>query len=111
MPHTEIPVFDNTIGFETISVTNAVKTFTEAQYKNVDGYKDARVALVTCDGSITNNDGIRWTTNGTAPVAATTGHFLPAAQSLIIRGATNIVKFKAIRETSNSVDIHVSYYR
>lgn len=104
----ELPTFDNTIGFETLTVAGTVGTLSASEY--IDGFKDARAALITLDGTAGTND-IRFTTDGTDPVATTTGHKLVAGKTLIIRGFGNISKFKAIREGGTSGVIQVSYYR
>ena len=107
----ELPVFDNTIAFETLTVSSTSKALTAAKYRNAGegNFKDARVALITIDGTAGTND-IRFTTDGTAPVAATTGHLAQAKKPLVIRGFGNITNFRAIRESSDAT-IHVSYYR
>ena len=109
MAQTEIPVFGNTLAYEKINADGTVKTLTSANYRNV-GRIDARAALVTIDGDAAEPDGIRWTTDGTDPVATTTGHFQPAASALVIRGFSNIARFKFTRESGNSIDIHITYF-
>jgi hypothetical protein len=105
-------VFGNCIGYETIAVSNTALGLTPAKYTRVANFGNgsARVALVTVIGTAGTND-IRFTFDGTAPVALTTGHVLAAANdTLIIRGLGNITNFKMIRDGSDT-NVTVSYFQ
>lgn len=52
---------------------------------------------------------IRFTLNGTAPVAGTTGHLVSAGQIIELYGREQIVGFQAIRDTGVSAAIEATY--
>jgi hypothetical protein len=54
---------------------------------------------------------IRYTEDGTAPVAAGAGTLATAGTQIILESYQAIKKFKAIRETGSSATIEVVYYR
>ena len=104
--------FGNTLNYESLTVSNTVKTLTATEYKVLSAtgasMKTATKCLITVDGTAGTND-IRFTTDGTDPVATTTGHLLQAKQALFLTGFSNIAKLKMIREGSDAV-IHVTYF-
>ena len=109
MPHTEIPVFGNFVGYETLEADGTAKSCTASKYRNVDRI-DARAAVLSIDGAAAT-DGIRWTVDGTAPTTdGAEGHLVPSGQSFIVRGMSNIAKLKFIRNGSNSVKVHITYF-
>jgi hypothetical protein len=99
-----------TIAFETLTVSNSVKQLTFAKHTqqsstSPDSRKTAKAALITVDGY-----GIRFTTDGTAPVATATGHAVSAGGSFVIHGYQNIVNLKMIRESGSDATVQVTYY-
>jgi len=97
------------MGYEKLTVTNAVKQLTVTKYKAQldalpDLLKTAKTAVITSE-----TDSIRYTFDGTDPVAATTGHLLLAGSVLTVHGYANIAKLKMIRVTADAT-IHVSYF-
>ncbi len=110
-----IPVFTQAIGRETKTVDNTAGGvgLTATVYKDKDGggqfKQDARIAFITIDGDIETND-IRWTVDGTAPVAGTTGHLAQAGDVIELKGFGNITKFRAIREGASSGTLQVTYF-
>jgi hypothetical protein len=102
--------YGNCIAFEKLTVTNAVKQLTAAKYNDVGVDKrDASVAFISLAGVPGTND-LRWTLDGTAPVAATTGHVLQAGGNLTVKGRTNIANLKLIRDGSSDGLITISYF-
>lgn len=102
-------VFTQAVGFEQISVAATAVGFTTTQYRNkASGGIDARIALVTLEGTAGTND-IRYTFDGTTPTTSV-GHLLPAGQAIVVRGLGNITKFRAIRAGSTSGVISVTYF-
>jgi hypothetical protein len=104
--------FGNTLNYEKLTVGATVKTLTAAEYKvpSTTGAstRQASKCLITVDGTAGTND-IRFTTDGTDPVAATTGHLLQAKQALFLTGFNNIRALKMIREASDAV-VHITYF-
>jgi hypothetical protein len=92
------------IGYENLAVSNVAVAFTLGKYRVQattlpDLPQTARYALITVTGS----SGIRITFDGTAPVAATTGHYIDSGGSMIIPGYQNIAKAQMIREVGDAV--------
>jgi hypothetical protein len=99
-----------TLGYETLTVSNSVKQLTSTKYKTrldsvPDLLKTAKSALITVEAA-----DLRFTTDGTAPVASTTGHFIPAGVSFVINGYQNIAALQMIRNAAVDATIHVTYY-
>lgn len=92
------------LGKETMTVSTTALLFTETTY-NPGGGGGAIKALIT-----TENDTVRFWTDGTAPTSAL-GHLLAAGSSVEICGAQNIRNFKVIRAGSSDATVQVSYYR
>ena len=101
-----IPGYGEVIGYEALTATGTKAALTATKYiKQADvaaGHMQrpmtARVAVISL--SVAN---IRWTSDGTAPVAATTGHTLIAGQTLILEGAGKIAKFQFIAVSGSPV--------
>lgn len=110
-------------GRETLTVSNTVKTLTASVYngtvhagnQNGNFAQKASSAIVTVDTA----GGIRWTTDGTAPVAGTTGQL--AANSgtitapvgpnqIALESYSAIAAFKAIRDAAADCQIQVEYF-
>ena len=72
-----------------------------------DGSIRATVAVIT-----TEDDAIRWREDGSNPTA-TVGHLLEAGGIKVISGHSNIVNFRAIRDTNAvaNVPMSISYYK
>lgn len=99
--------------FETLTVSNSVKTLTASKYaaKSSGGlYQQASEAAISVDGTAGTND-LRWTLEGTNPVATTTGHKLKAGETLTVSGYDNIKALKMIRDGSSDAVIQVTYFR
>lgn len=119
MANQTIDVRTSAIGRQTLTVdaTAGGVGFTAANFSRVStgtgansgATLDARCALITVDGDVETND-IRWTCDGTAPVAATTGHLLQAGDVLTLYGYGNILKFRAIREGGTNGTLQVTFF-
>lgn len=99
-----------TLGFETLTVSNSVKQATAAKIRvqagsSPDHLKTAKSALFTVETAA-----IRFTTDGTAPVASTTGHVVAAGGSFVVNGYQNIVALKMIRDTGSDATVQATYY-
>lgn len=109
----ELPVFTSALSYEAVTVSSTSKALTLTKYRAVSAggqtHMNARIAFITLDGAIETNV-IRWTVDGTAPVASTTGHVLQPGQTLVIRGFGNIVNFRAIRDLSTDCKLQVTYF-
>ena len=95
---------------ETLAVTNAVKTGTVAIHTPTS-VTDAtavkpRAVLITVHAQP-----IRYTFDGTNPVAAATGHYAAAGTEIFISGYANVKNFKAIRDGSTDAAIGVTYFK
>lgn len=102
--------YGNAIAYETKTVSNTAVGFTLGSYSDVGTDDlDATIVFLSVDGQAGTND-LRYTLDGTTPVAQTTGHLLQAGQTLTVYGHGNISKFRAIRDTSNDVKIHATYF-
>jgi hypothetical protein len=100
----------NVLGYEKVTISNAVKQLTVAEYSDVDtpsgSKQDAQEAFVTVEAT----NGFRYTFDGTAPEASTTGHLAAGSSSFTIIGFNAIQNFKAIREGGSDAVIHVTYF-
>lgn len=100
----------NVLGYEKLTISNAVKQFTAAEYSDValgtNSKVDAAEAFITVEAT----NAFRWTVDGTAPVAATTGHLAAGSSSFTLTGYDAISKFKAIRESGSDAVIHVTFF-
>jgi hypothetical protein len=93
-----------------------VKTLTEAKFTNYSlsgltvptsqALTSARCAFITVEAT----NGLRYTFDGTDPVASTTGHLLAGGGSITIYGYSNIKKLKMIRDGGTDAAIKVSYF-
>ena len=110
-----MPDFGAPIGYEKLTVSNSVKTLTAGKYRHfsdevavgaTNALVSARSALITTEAT----NGLRFTLDGTAPVAGTTGHLLAGGSSLTLSGFGSLVNFKAIRESASDAVIHVTYF-
>lgn len=111
-----IPGFGESIGREAVTVDATVggKALGATKYKTagsqgplqlgVFNQHRARVAVLNLE-----SQPIRYTLDGTAPTT-TYGHLLVAGQWLIIQGAGNIAKFRAIRTTGSSGTLQAEYF-
>jgi hypothetical protein len=96
-----MPDYPNPGTFEMITVSNAVKTITAAIITPVTGVcagLQPFYALISVSA-----DAIRYTMDGTAPVAATTGHLMAAGDSMMVSGKQAMMKLKMIRETGDAL--------
>lgn len=95
-------------GFEALTVSNSVKQLTTAKHTIVTAPqvpRTAKLAYITVEGF-----SIRWTTDGTAPVAATTGHVQAKDTGFWVYGYGNIKGLKMIRNEGSDATIQVSYF-
>ena len=86
--------------FEMITVADTAIGITSTIYKPVTGKVAGAqpfYALVSVTGA-----GIRYTMDGTTPVATTTGHYLADGDSVMVSGFPAIMGLRMIRETSTS---------
>jgi hypothetical protein len=67
-------------------------------------YSTRRYALITVETAP-----VRFTVDGTAPVAATTGHLVNPGDIIKLDSNEDITAFRAIRETSTSGVLKVTY--
>lgn len=74
-------------------ITAAIKHPTSGDFKD----RDAQAALITVE----DND-IRFTLQGTPPVAAGAGHLMSAGQSYVIQHPSDVNKFRCIDNVSGS---------
>lgn len=108
---------------ETLTVSNTVKTLTSAVYNSAvhGGNQNGNFGLKATGAIITIDTagGIRFTTDGTAPVAGTTGQLAansgtitaPAGPNVItLESYQAIVAFKAIRDAAADIQIQVEYF-
>lgn len=86
---------------ETLTVTNAVKTLTSSKYRSTT--KRIVAALVH-----PTTYQVTYTTDGTDPVAGTTGRIMNPGDIIPIVGE-DMVNFKAIRTTSSDANLEVTY--
>jgi hypothetical protein len=94
---------------ETLTVSTAVKTLTAATYEptgDLHQQVKPRAILVTVHAQP-----LRYTFDGTNPVAATTGHYAAAGAEIFIGGYQNIKNFKAIRDGGTDSSIGVTYFK
>lgn len=100
----------NVTGYEKLTISNSVKQFTADKYSDVavglNTRTDAEEAYVTVEAT----NSFRWTVDGTAPVASTTGHLAAGSSSFTVTGFDAISNFKAIREGGSDAVIHVTYF-
>lgn len=90
---TERITVDNTVGGVRLTVTNVVAT------------PPAQSATLTVETAQ-----IRWTKDGTAPTS-TTGHLSNVGAVIYLDHPSDLWNFRAIRATSTSAVIQVSYHR
>lgn len=101
--------FGPAIAYESVTVSTTVKTLTVDKYRWVGGageLYEAREILITAEAT----NGLRYTLEGTDPVASTTGHLLAGGGSVVIKGYQNIAKLKMIREGASDAVIKVTYF-
>ena len=94
---------------ETLTVSNTVKALTAATYEPTGELSlqvKPRAVLITVHAQP-----IRYTFNGTNPVAATTGHYAAAGVEIFVSGYQNIKNFKAIRDGGTDASIGVTYFK
>lgn len=92
---------------ETLAVSTAVKSLTAATYEPTDFLPTrCRGALITVHAQP-----LRYTLNGTDPVAATTGHYAAVGAEIFVKGYQNVKNFKAIRDGGVDSQIGVTYFR
>ena len=97
----------NVTGFEKLTISDSVKQFTAAKYSNTgDDKVDAVEAFITVEAT----NGFRWTVDGTAPTAASTGHLAAGSSSFTIEGFNTIKNFKAIRDGGSDAVIQVTFF-
>ncbi len=94
--------------YETITVDGTTKVLTSTNYKPTTGpYNgmEASSVLITVE-----TKAIRFTVDGTTPVAGTTGHLLQVGDSLSIEGFTDIKRAKFTEEVvGENGKIQVTY--
>jgi hypothetical protein len=96
------------MGFEQLTVSNSVKTLTEAEFKPKDAtLRSAHTAMISLEGTAGTND-VRWTVDGTTP-SSSVGHLLKAGDQVVVMGLGNLLKFKAIRAGSSDGILTISY--
>lgn len=102
---------------ETLTVSTAVKTLTAATYGDqsatastgnqvTSNRRHAIAATITCE-----TQAIRVTTDGTTPVAATTGIKMNVGDTMVLDSYQELVNFKAVRDGASDGTIQVNYYR
>lgn len=92
---------------ETVTVSTAVKTLTGSVYEPTSpDVPRCRGALITVHAQP-----LRYTLDGTNPVAATTGHYAAVGTELFIKGYGNVKNFKAIRDGGTDAAIGVTYFK
>lgn len=98
-----------TLGYESFTVSSAVKQGTPAKYivyaNTPEQRRSAKSALITVEGA-----DIRFTTDGTAPVAATVGHKVLSGGSFTVNGFQNVAGLKMIRNAAVDATVHITYY-
>lgn len=87
---------------EKLTVTTAAKVLSAATYKPTNG-TFLTGALITCE-----DNGIRYTLNGTTP-SATVGHILASGGSLQLESEEEIMRFQAYRSASADAVLMVTY--
>lgn len=90
---TEQITVDATVGGVRLTITNVVST------------PPAQSATITVETAQ-----IRWTKDGTAPTS-TTGHLANVGSVIYLDHASDLWNFRAIRTSSTSATIQVSYHR
>jgi hypothetical protein len=86
--------------YQSITVTSATATLTAATYGS-----GVRKCLITCE-----TNAIRFTLDGTiVPTSTGVGHLLYPGQALVL-DKYEIPKFKAVRSSSTSAVLKVTYY-
>lgn len=107
----------NPLYAETLTVSNSVKQLTASVFDGVTSNnqewsqkgikrRKARVAKIYVDTA----NSIRWTKDGTAPVAATTGALGRQFDVIYLESYAEITHFKAIRDGGTDSSIQVEYY-
>jgi len=91
------------IGRQRLTVSNTALTLTIPSDTNG---RPANFALMTVE-----TNPVRWTIDGTTPVAVTTGHKLNAGDALELRGQDNLASFKVIRDGAADAALEVTYGR
>ena len=84
--------------YEAVTVAGTSKALTAGTYST------RRYALITVETAP-----IRFTLDGTPPVAATTGHLVYAGDQIELDSNEDITSFRAIRETATSATLQVTY--
>lgn len=95
--------------YENVTVSNSAIGLSASKYGPIEHATlpirtMARRALITVEG-----DQIRWTTDGTTPVGATTGHRANVDDVITLDGFDAIRLFRAIRITADAT-LRVSYF-
>lgn len=96
-------------GHETLTVSSVVKTLTASKYEPTGDLPQQikpRTVLITVHAQP-----LRYTFDGTDPVAATTGHYAAVGAEIFIGGYQNIKNFKAIRDGATDASIGVTYFK
>ena len=91
--------FRNTYAFESITVGVTAKQLTAATFEN------SQEALITVASNI-----VRWRTDGTDPTSGV-GHVMTTDQSILIKGGTDISRFRVISQTGADAILSISYYK
>jgi len=102
-----MPEYPSPGTFEMITVSNTAIGITSTIYAPTTGiFAGAQpfYALVTSGAAI------RYTMDGTTPVATTTGHLLAAGDSITVSGKPAIMKLRMIRESGDSVVAVTCFY-
>ena len=89
-------------GYESITVADTAVSLSAGTYTQSDG-SIAKKATITVE-----TGQIRWRYDGTAPTSSE-GHLSNPTNVIVIKGSINIQNFRAIRATSTSGTIRVTY--
>lgn len=99
---------------ESLTVTNSVKQLTQTKYDNTSGITATRNYQRKARGVAienTSSNAVRYTEDGTTPVAGGPGKLLNAGDIKYLESYESVVKIKMIREGAVDATIDVEYYR
>ena len=85
-----------TISDTTLPITAALHTPTSASSQKYTGHQPFYALIYT-------SAAMRYTLDGTAPVATTTGHLMAAGDTMMVYGKPAIMKMRMIRESGDAV--------
>jgi len=99
-----MPEYPDPQQMEMITVSTAVKTLTSTKYAPSGGGQVFH-ALISINGA-----DVRYTMNGTDPVAGSIGHLLSDGDAMVIYGKESIMNFKCIRNASTDALLAATYF-